>query len=348
MENIPKTHYERVVAFFNKDPSTSLNGVWSILDESHPNGDPTYEQFYTATVPKRVLSDREISQIVFNTNILFHLYHMQTSGDKLYYITPQLALRLAQTTPSIDSHFLKSPHRELFVMIDPGLFNLRDIDGKLYPCNGFYVHLREVGDAKELRVMAVSILKPTEQIPFNDTSFFFRVTIGPGKLNELISTYVNKIILEKLVEIDTYNAARNMQYLEEFSFFVVNVLLYITSQKPDLAIRIPEDFDRKMAGLKNPVKIRKALQKRDRVCSKTIIIAGSHLVRNEQDIQDLQSAGSIGAWKLNKKVIVSGHWRVQWYGSLKDNSRHSDPIWIDPYEKGPDMAEVVNKTYIVK
>jgi hypothetical protein len=348
MENLSRTHYERVVAFFNKDPSTSLKAAWSIVNAGCPEGDPTYEQFFTAIAPKREISDKEASQIVFQANILFHLYHTQTSGDKLYYITPQLALRLAQTAPSIDAHFLKSPHREFFVMIDPGLFNLRDIDGKLYPCNGFYVYLREVGDAKELRVMAVSVLKPTEQIPFNDTSFFFRVSIGPGKINELISTYVNKTILEKAGEIDIHKGARNMQYLEEFSFFVVNILLYITSQKPDLTVRLPEDFDRKLAGLKNPAKIRKTQQKMERVCSKAITIAGANIVRNERDLQELQAAGSIGAWKLNKRIIVSGHWRVQWYGSSKDNTRHSDPIWIDPYEKGPDMAEVVNKPYIVK
>ena len=48
---------------------------------------------------------------------------------------------------------------------------------------------------------------------------------------------------------------------------------------------------------------------------------------------------------LDMRFIVRGHWRNQAYG--EKHSLHKR-TWIHPYYKGPELAEVINKPYLVK
>lgn len=50
-------------------------------------------------------------------------------------------------------------------------------------------------------------------------------------------------------------------------------------------------------------------------------------------------------WKLKMRHIVRGHWRQQACGPKLTQRR---PTWIHPYVKGPDEAELVDRTYEVK
>jgi hypothetical protein len=48
---------------------------------------------------------------------------------------------------------------------------------------------------------------------------------------------------------------------------------------------------------------------------------------------------------LDSRFIVRGHWRNQAFGEKFSQHKH---IWIHPYYKGPELAEVINKPYLVK
>jgi hypothetical protein len=48
---------------------------------------------------------------------------------------------------------------------------------------------------------------------------------------------------------------------------------------------------------------------------------------------------------LDKRFVVRGHWRMQSYGE-KHSLRKS--MWIKPYWKGPELAEIINKPYKVE
>jgi hypothetical protein len=52
-----------------------------------------------------------------------------------------------------------------------------------------------------------------------------------------------------------------------------------------------------------------------------------------------------GARKIDKRFIVRGHWKRQPYGPEESLRKL---IFIKPYFKGPDMAELINKPYEVK
>jgi len=49
--------------------------------------------------------------------------------------------------------------------------------------------------------------------------------------------------------------------------------------------------------------------------------------------------------KIDTRFIVRGHYRNQVYGKRREQSRR---IWIMPFWKGPEMSEMVSKTYKVK
>lgn len=48
---------------------------------------------------------------------------------------------------------------------------------------------------------------------------------------------------------------------------------------------------------------------------------------------------------LSARFIVRGHWRLQAYGPNQQERRLQ---WIEPYEKGPEMADMINRPYVVK
>jgi len=338
-EMLPKTHYERASSYLVE------NNMFGLIDQAirQVGPDPTYEQFALVFKDQLDSIQTKREQYLYSNylNIFFHILHMKTSGEKIYYVTPSLVAKLTCSEANIDSFFLRSPFREIFVQIDPGFFYIRDIDSKRVPVHGFYVHLREDQGKKFLRVMASSLLEPTPEIPFNDSTFYFKMEIGPGSLIEEIKKFQNNIIGQQ--HIDPQN---NLEYMKDFSTFVFNTLLYLTSKNADIVTKEPEKLADKLASLKSTGKKRKLQKRMDKVSSYRVFMVGSNIVFN--DLSDIKKYGSIGSWKLNKQIRVSGHFREQWYGSEKDGTRHQELIWIDSFIKGPEIADVMNKKIIVK
>jgi len=71
---------------------------------------------------------------------------------------------------------------------------------------------------------------------------------------------------------------------------------------------------------------------------------GYIIVRKPQLFSDI-SDDSLPQRKLAVRFIVRGHWRNQPVGKGKKERRL---IWIKPYYKGPEMAELISKPYVVK
>lgn len=335
-DELAKSHYELFKDYLSR------TDVIRILKNSSLSSDPTYEEFFRTLYPTG-LSDDVQAQAVYEANILFHAYHMQTSGEKLYYITKNLAARLANTSINVDTYFLKSPFREIFVQIDPGLFSVIDLDGSKNPVVGFYVYLREMAGIKQLRIIACAILKPTGDIPFNDSVFYYRLNLGPGKINEQVDTYFQENIQVNKEDLEKYKGKMNVEYLSDFTSFVINVLLYLTSKNPDIVKQLPIDYDRVISNIKSSAKRRKLENRVKRVNRLPVFIAGSTLT-DDRNTQSIDKYGSVGKWKLCHQQKVSGYWREQWYGSAKDGSRHTEVIWIEDYVRGPDVGEALSKT----
>jgi len=338
-----KTHFEYVKEHFDKIvPQAFMQEKLCIGD------DPTYNEYCTAILNLEFNKNADKHTQSYYNNLLFHLYQMKNNGEQIYYITPDLSSRLARTICNSDVYFLKSPYREIFVQIDPGLFYINSAKGDKTPVQGFYVYLRDYDNKKHIRVMASALLKPTPEYPLRDTGFYFHIDMDYNKILDELKIYINKEKNRKEKEIKQFDTYKNENHIEEFASFVFNTLLYITSKNPDVINHDPFDFDKGLEKLKSKAKKRKMEQQREKTTSKRIVIVGSHIKDRNKDIYNIKRAGGIGAWKLQHKVKVSAYWRMQWYGSKKDNTRHSEIIWIDSYEKGPEYAELISNKHIVK
>jgi len=335
-EELAKSHYEYFSEYLKNTKVTE------ILQKSGLDSDPTYEEFFRTLYPTG-LPDEVRAPAVYEANILFHAYHMRSSGERLYYITENLASRLANTSINVDTYFLKSPFREIFVQIDPGLFSVIDLDGTKNPVVGFYVYLREISGVKQLRIIACAILKPTPDIPFNDSVFYYRLNLGPGKIHDEVDNYFKNQIQFNRDDLERYKGKMNVDYLQDFTSFVINVLLYLTSKNPDIIKQLPVYYNRMLENIKNPVKRRKLVKRMDKAPKLPIFVAGSS-IKDDRNTQAISRYGSVGKWKLSHQQKVSGHWREQWYGSAKDSTRHQEVIWIEDYIRGPDAGDVISKT----
>lgn len=344
IKNFPKTHYEHACDYLN----TQI-GLTSFLKEVSVavGDDPEYTDFGTYLMESSILkaSDSEANSS-FLINILFHIYLMKMNHEKIYYTTPQLAVKLAQTDINVDSHFLKSPFREIYIQIDPGLFTVSDPQGA-HPVRGFYVFLKENKDknVKEIRIMASAILKNSEDIPFNDTLFYYKIYFEPGKIKEQVKSSIEKNVKNKLDDLFKFGGISNINHIEEFTYFVINILLYITSKDPDIREQLPTNFRAKIEGKKSAGKIKKLQKIAERATAYPIIIIGDNIKDENNQVNEIIKAGGVGKWKLTTRLYVSGYWRIQWYGHA--DAKESKIIFIEPYYKGPELADVINKKYQV-
>lgn len=349
IKSFPKSHYERASLFLS-----SITDIDYYLDEIYKEfGDnPSFADFATKISESGFLDKRSGSavfvkcdeaNIAFLVNIFFHIFMMRRSHEKIYHVTPQLAVKLAQTELNVDSHFIRSPFREIYIQIDPGLFTVTDEQG-VYPVRGFYVYLNENKDTgiKEVRIMASALLPSSDEIPFNDSLFYYKFYFDKGKIKEQIKESIKKNI-SNTADLEKFGGSRNVDHIEEFTYFVFNTLLYITSKDPDIREQLPIDFKAKLAAKKSTSKIKKLNKMADRTTSYPIIIVGDNIKDEMNHVNEIRVAGGVGNWKLTKRVYVSGHWKTQWYGSA--DNKENRVIFIEPYYKGPELADVIHQKY---
>jgi hypothetical protein len=338
-----KTHYEYVIEYLK-----SINPDVFRQEKLHFGKDPTYKE-YCAAISNLIVKNN-LTEITKNYyyNLFFHLYHMQNCGEQIYYITPELSARLVQTYCNSDVYFLRSPFREIFVQIDPGLFYINNLEKSKTPVIGFYIYIRDINGKKHIRVMASALLKPTTELPFRDTGFYFHMEMDFTKIQDELQIYIKNEVNRKKVKFKEYNFYKDVDHIEEFATFVFNTLLYITSKDPDIIEYKPFNFEKKLKNLKSKNKKRKIEQQKENATAKKIIILGTHIKDKNKDILNIKKAGGVGAWKLKHKINVPAHWRTQWYGSKKEGTQHCENIWINSYEKGPEYADVITSKHIVK
>jgi len=333
-----KTHYEAVYAYL-KD-TVEIDELVHRGKISHPNGMGFRElQIAIQEMWPRIRS-LPVEVFAYYSNVLFHLYQMRHHEEKVYVVTQQLAQQLSDTSLNVDCRFLKSPFKEIFIQVDKGLFQILDLQTlKEVDVEGIYVYLNESGTHREIRMMAASLLKPNDKYPFNDSVFYFRFHMDEeDKIRDKVNEYLEDPAIWSDVNIKKSGGEINKKYIATLSNFVFNTLLYITSKDADIQAMLPF----KPTGLKKKKKQKKEQQKVDRLSALPYILVGGNIKPHYEQV------ASISKWKLQNRVYVEGYWRIQWYGSIKDDTRHAQTIWIEPYYKGPELAEVINKAHLMR
>ena len=126
--------------------------------------------------------------------------------------------------------------------------------------------------------------------------------------------------------------------------FLINLFLYLTSRDPDII----EVFDYKKIKVNKKLKgrsLKRNLEKQYAQKGKNpYSLVGSKLIFESKEPSQSSKSNS----KIEKRFLVSGHWRWQWKGSENLDNRRQEHIWIKPFWKGKDFSEIVNSTRVVK
>jgi hypothetical protein len=150
-------------------------------------------------------------------------------------------------------------------------------------------------------------------------------------------------------------SAGGMEHVSDQGFYtdgklfyrlVLNTILYLSSKDPDL-VKCESGLKRDLEAvgrIKNPAKQKKAAGRLEgRKESALDFILVGNAVNGLQDAEN--DPQETGRRTINRQFVVRGHWRNQAYGPGRQEHR---VMWIKPFYKGPDVAEMINRPYLIK
>jgi len=126
---------------------------------------------------------------------------------------------------------------------------------------------------------------------------------------------------------------------------VLNVLLYLGSSEADVMEHLSPRGALKELAQQSP-KRKKLLRRAEEVSELPFTSVGSRLgvIDVAKPVVSSESA-DMAMYQLGTRFMVRGHWRQQPFGPGSSQRRL---VWIKPYFKGPDMAELINRPYVVR
>jgi len=265
-----------------------------------------------------------------------HLLSFELFGRKTFHVRPNLVNRLADTEMNVESATLMLPFPSCMFVYDcqtarEALYAVAE--GSTPPTNGpvsVYVNTyRVAGGERHLEVCAVH--SSGKQV---------------GALIKREIPLEEGQMLEESLRVDWTNRGQHQPAAEaDDSVFygpgmrlmriVVNTALYLSSSDPDIRSGLRGQPDDEPL----PPHLARKREKQLRHVTELEYVVVGHSV-GEYD----PGSGESGR-QLDHRVKVRGHWKPQAYGKGRTLRK---TIYIDPYWKGPDMAEIVSKPYVVR
>jgi hypothetical protein len=287
------------------------------------------------------------------------VFNFENFGRKTFFFSENLVEHLALTELVADSSFVKPP-------FDTCLFIYNDKTS----LDAFYkIHDRECPDY-EAPISVFITNRPAEEglrkVVFacwhaaEPSAYMFvkreLLVRENWTINDMLKTDWGDIYKEEEDEYqaDDISSDDSLFYNEGFLFFriLINSLLYLGSNDIDvMEVLSPHQLlieQLKKAPNKTKKKIRKKIKKIVDVSELNFSKLGHNtgkIVVKKPNISSSQDQEPEVSRKLVYRFLVRGHWRNQPFGEERSKRKL---IWIKPYYKGPDFAELVNKPYIAK
>lgn len=183
-------------------------------------------------------------------------------------------------------------------------------------------------------------------------TFFHRdLILSPGRTMEssLMTDWGNENFHVGIGEEANFDALKDLflKHGKNFYRVVLNAALYLSSRAPDIGPeRFPRDQIIEAAIGRSSAVRRRAAQQADRVSPFGYLEVGASLPpivfgpsRGAGDDCPEASGGRV----ISKRFPVMGHWRNQAHGPGRSERKL---IYIEPFMKGPEMAEAVNRSYL--
>jgi hypothetical protein len=269
------------------------------------------------------------------SHMLYHSVVWRRYGRQIYVLDDTTYQLLAHTElPRIPFDVI-SARVPAFYLVLPrsafsfGVVNERTGDIDVQPVEGVHVGLSDVdpdsGRSRELAIMVVGRGNDSE----DRNIAYVSMGIGPdAKLSDIR-------VQPHLYAGDSIPGAVDLAV--RVPRVILGLLLYMASEHPDIE---PVPPPARRLELDRPPRTRaeRREQERDRAKNRTRLgyLYIGRRVGEEARAAAPQEPGTEKAWTLDHQIWVSGHWRLQAYGTKRAFRR---PMWIRPYVKGPDMAE---------
>lgn len=312
------------------------------------------------------------------------LINYNISGEKTFYFGDNLAEHLAHTEVNLKSALIELPFPScMFVYTSPAvvnaMHNINGDEGRLKmntagvdytaPVSVFISLINEVRSISDKDFIAngrkLLITAFHSRLPDNSYLCVKReLFLGDDwDIERSLRTDWEKILPDGDCGVTTIRPDGNITessdevfYKDGLSFIriIINSILYLISDNADvISQRSPrKDLIDSAMQQKSLPKRKKLLQKAKRFSELDYSHVGQSIgaihfkqkdSSNEQAEPTTQNLNDNGL-KL-RRFMVRGHWRNQVFGEKRHDRKL---IWIKPFYKGADIADVINKPYIVK
>jgi hypothetical protein len=342
-EDFPITHYEYTM----KHPVIKMDEHVNLIIK-HLGKDPIDFKIFGDWFVQHTKTNSIMASLMSNytmaANLLYHCWRMKCCDEKIFFINKNLIHMLANTTVNMKASDLMPPFEEFYLYLDQEDLTIQDMDrGPIKPVNGIYVNIRK-DNCDGIRKMRLILTSGSVGIETgNDVNYFTQFQlIDNANLETCIQNMFDRINDGTMHIFDMSDINRDAM-IKSFSL-VANIILYISSKDSDIFPFKPKTIP---LFKKSERKMKKAIQKSMRTCEKPIILVGY----NFPDLATTDSHGK--SFSISYCFDVRGYWKGQWKGSITNpgeigNERRKEIIFVQPYKKGKDFVETINKKYIVQ
>lgn len=306
-----------------------------------------------------------LSRDIHSLSIEYHtLFNFMLFGEKVFHFSDGLVGNLAHTALDAPSEYLRLPFPScMFLFTSDKMMEALNRFTKTAPLDSHapisvFLYDRDYEDGRKLVIVAyhskgqqVHGLVKRELFIHPDWSLEQSLHTDWNKLYEAHKEW-NDTDVPSVAELTGLPTEEEPFYEEGLDFFriIINSILYLSSNDPDIVgvISPTPEYEGKIASTKSNLKKKKLRKQAKRFSALDGVLVGNTvqpiLVDKTQRPGKVPSA-SAGDNKLHKRIQVRGHWRNQACGKNREDRKL---IYIKPFFKGPEMAELVHKPYVVR
>lgn len=339
------THFETFQTLIGKRKEYLFSYFDAITAIDRDQDTPLEESLFDRVLPATACAqlfgtphlDRSVRiQRKMDLAVIRHMYHLWK--DKNYFDVAQgLYDRLRDTDlKDVDTFFLRAPFRSMYINLPKGngLYVPNNQTG-LHEVESIYLLMDDYKEPQDIRMpsknltingatkyMHMLVCGETKGV-LGDAIMFYDLIFQEGKISEALEK--NKKILE--------NPSLWPQAIEVFNF-TLKILLYINCANASIRKEAGLDLDAKIAGLKNPTKQRKLLQRYSKISPQAHSILDV-VIDHSQDTLG-SSDSSTHSYIPKGLERVRRHFKTQRFGTGWSKAKI---IWVEAYARG-EGAEV--------
>lgn len=342
--------------------TTSIKATDDILLMLHSMG--ITDKIEVENFKRQFHSSSEFKNLLYSKHADYlTLTNFEMFGKKTFHISSNLVEHLAQTNLEVDSGFVRPPFETCLFM-----YSSETAIRAFYAINEHHEKI-DLTTPISVFVHSLPAKEGTRKILFacwhsnHKKSYSFvkrELLIRDGwSVSKTLKTDWGDIYSENgEPEEVTFNESffgkkedDKVFYEKGLMFFriLINTILYLSSNEPDIIQNLSNfsELENKLSVSKAKSKIKKWKKQIAQTSKLNYSEVGENLppIIVERKTNETSSSGLGKGNTIEKRFIVRGHWRNQ---SCGINQQSRKIIWIKPYYKGLEMAELINKQYIVK